>query len=752
MELRSVSSFEKYADHIGPDDVAKREKVTVLAARNGYECAQVLVFAKQALSYDVKVSNLIGDEGAVYAASNVTVYAEKYIYVDRNWQTNGLPTGNYPDALLPLEAAKEYDETRIEPGKNKGVWLEFFVPADQTPGVYRGTVTVEGDGAAQLPVELEVLALDIPDHTGVRTLFHTNYEHMCRYEKGDMAQMHERYIHYLLKHRICQTEFAHVGSTDEGIAKFAEKAAQLNALGFNTFSIPSVEEKMDGYSSFSGEYIEKYLFALAKKSLECGKDLVKLVAFYDWRIDEPFFVPYQPGRVQDSVERFAQSAKRASEKCAALPEFGSDFGRQLVKSVKNACHVITDYYEKPYCTPKGKLTRDGQPYQYDCEKVTLCPKFDGYDSPELAAPYENCQERWWYGCNTPNAPFVSYHIDDAVFSPRIIGDMMARYGIVGNLYWANNIYTEINTTGSPLFLDDPYQTAHRGSGANGEGAILYPGSIYGVDGPVGCIRLKQIREGNQDWDIWMQVQKHYIQQGASFWDVFDRQLSYLSQGTKIDSMDGDYGMVHRCLMYLAEAALSPLGLILQCQRSHNGVTYTLHTKKQCQVSLNGNPLRKENGKYSFYESYEAGKWSDLTICSSEKCWNIPIYKGKGMQIILHEVLFENNAVTADQGTVTLNPDDVRREITVTLENPGNIHIHLDEPVKSGEMLGFEIKTVEPCYCTVWADGYEKHRIKTIPRWNRIQIPTDAPDFQTNGIHICMENAGKVGIGAVYIRR
>ena len=75
---------------------------------------------------------------------------------------------------------------------------------------------------------------------------------------------------------------------------------------------------------------------------------------------------------------------------------------------------------------------------------------------------------------------------------------MARYGIVGNLYWANNIYTEINTTGKPLFLDDPYQTAHRGFGANGDGAILYPGSIYGVDGPVGCIRLKNIREGNQD--------------------------------------------------------------------------------------------------------------------------------------------------------------------------------------------------------------------------------------------------------------
>ena len=753
-ELRAVSSFTKYADNISADAISKQEKLAVLAARNGYECAQILIFPDQDTDYDVKISDLCSSDGTAYASDNVTAFAEKYIYVDRNWQTNGLPTGNYPDALLPMDAAKNHGQTHICAGSNKGIWLEFFIPADQKPGIYRGTVAVEANGLWEYPVELEVLDLLIPAHTGVRSLFHTNVQHMSRYEKGDMTAMYEKYLQYLLQHRICQTSFMISEGSDESVAKYAEKAAQLSKQGYNTFSIPSIEKEYNGYMTFSDEWLEKYLFALAQKSLECGIDLIKQVAFYDWRIDEPFGVKYKPGQEQESVERFSCCVEHVADRCSKLPEFESEFGKRIISSLRNTCHVITDYYERQHFPNRQKLDKNGEPYQYDCEKVTLCPKFDGYDTPELAAPYGSCQERWWYGCNAPNAPYVSYHIDDAAFSPRIIGGLMARYGIVGNLYWANNIYTEINTTGKPLFLDDPYQTAHRGFGANGDGAILYPGSIYGVDGPVGCIRLKNIREGNQDWELLNQAQQCYQASGASFWDVYDRQICYIADAAKIDSMSGDYGMIHQSLMRLSEAALSSLGLIVRCRKEDDGVYYTLHTRQECKVYVDGQAVAENDGAFCFRHLYEAGNWFELKLCTAGTTRIIPMHKGRGMKIILHEILFENGAVTVQQGAVTRNPDEIRREITVELDAPDTVHIRLEDTVTAGQELGIEVKTVEPCFCTVYADGYEqeKRRMKTIPRWNRIQIPTDTEGFRTNGINLCFEQPGKVGIGEVFIRR
>ena len=754
MKLCAVSSFEKYTNDVAFDAIPCSDKVSILAARNGYECAQILVFAQKPLRYSATISDLISEDGEVYRSSNVALYAEKYIYVDRNWQTNGLPTGNYPDALIPLDAAIEHGETEIDAGYNKGIWAEFFIPADQKPGIYRGTLTVCGDGAESVSVEIEILSLKIPTHTGIRSLFNTNVSHMEHYEKGDMKRMHSIYLEYLLKHRVCQTGFCYGLEPEKKLQGYTDRAAELYKKGYRTFNLPLVEEEVNGFVSFSDEVIESYLFALAEKSLETGDNLVKCAAFYDWRIDEPFGARFKPGRVQSAVEHFDSCLQRVSKKCAELPRFNNEFGRELVESLKTVAHVVTDYYERDYMTNYPKFDKDGNPYQYDCSKVTLCPKFDGYDTPRLAAPYENCQEKWWYGCNAPNAPYISYHIDDATFSPRLVGGIMARNGITGTLYWVNNYSQEINTTGKPLFLDDPYGTAHRGFGANGDGAIIYPGSVYNIEGPVGSIRLKNIREGHQDWEILNQTQSIYLNFGASFWDIYDRQKCYLADGSKIDSIHSDYHIFHQSVMRLCEAALDPLGLIIKCSSDASGVSYIVNAQQQCRLSVDGSDLARDGDSFYFHIPYQAGKWSVLKVITDNNEREIPLYCGKGMEITLHEALFEHNAVTASQGTVTRNPDEIRREITVEMDGPCTVHIQLDETVIEGQELGFELKTVDPCCCTVYADGYEayKRSVQTITRWNRIQIPTDISGFKTNGINVCFDEAKKIGIGEVFIRR
>ena len=749
--LCPATSFEKYADTEMPQ---KNGIVSVLAGKNGYECAQVLICTEEDVSFDVYISDLVDENGESYFANNIEIFAEKFIYLDRNWQTNGLPTGNYPDALIPIEKAKIYGENVVKANTNRGIWLELFIPKEQKAGVYTGTLTVQTGQTLSIPVRLEVLNIIIPDHTGAQSLFHTNYEHMAHYEKGDMPELYGKYLQYLLKHRICQTDFSLAGYDDAGIEQFCQDAADMCRQGYNTINIPSVDKVIDNYTTFDEKYITKYCVALAKKSLEVGIDLPARIAFYDWRIDEPFCCNYYPGQVESAVERFREATAQAAEICKADPAFDSVFGQQVAESVRNACHVITDYYERAYFPATPRPDRYGKHYSYPREKVTLCPKFDGYDTQDQIEQYEPCQKRWWYGCNTPGAPFVGYHIDDAVFSPRIIGGLQARYHVEGNLYWANNIYTEVNTTGQPLWLDDPYQTAHRGSGANGEGALLYPGSFYGVDGPIGCIRLKNIREGYQDFDVFRQVIDRYQALGSSFEAVYDRMTSSLRQGTKIDSIHGDYTLVHEALLRLSEAALSNLGLTLQAVLNEDSVCYILKTLQPCSVYVEGKRIAEDNGAFCISMPYLTDGWFLVKIRCDEVVREIPLFQGKGVDITINEVLFSKGAVTSNSGEVILNKDEVRREITVNLEKPGEIRVDLGSEVKQGETLGFEIRTTQPCYVTVYAEGYEqeKRRFMTIPRWNRIEIPTNTKDFLTHAVVVQFEEAGKYGFGAVYVHR
>ena len=259
---------------------------------------------------------------------------------------------------------------------------------------------------------------------------------------------------------------------------------------------------------------------MAEESLVCGIDLLSYAAFYDWLIDEPFLVKMPDGKVERHTENFGKAVQSAVDTLCADERFSSSLGCCVIASAEKLPHVVTDYCDRlpsvlHYVNVRQKRDKDGDPYHYDLKKVTLCPKFDGYDSSFLSAPYAENEEKWWYGCNAPSAPYIGYHMDDAPWSARYVSWLMARYGICGNLYWAVNYGSEVNTTGKPLYLDDPYGTAHRGLGANGDGVLLYPGKPYGLKEPVGCLRLTAIREGNADYE-WLKELREGLRGSRGF--------------------------------------------------------------------------------------------------------------------------------------------------------------------------------------------------------------------------------------------
>lgn len=91
-------------------------------------------------------------------------------------------------------------------------------------------------------------------------------------------------------------------------------------------------------------------------------------------------------------------------------------------------------------------------------------------------------------------PYPTYQIDDALISSRIVSWMQKDYGLAGNLYWETVFWTRYRDEvreKTDVYEGDPMHFP----GDNGDGYLVYPGDVYGIDGPVGSIRLESIRDG-----------------------------------------------------------------------------------------------------------------------------------------------------------------------------------------------------------------------------------------------------------------
>ena len=102
-----------------------------------------------------------------------------------------------------------------------------------------------------------------------------------------------------------------------------------------------------------------------------------------------------------------------------------------------------------------------------------------------------------------NPPY--WHIDQPVIAYRIPTWINRQYDITGLLYWTTSgWYDEHGPWLVPGFVhysqiaENHYEARYY----NGGGMLFYPGNEAGFDGPVTTIRLKNIREGLEDYEYF----------------------------------------------------------------------------------------------------------------------------------------------------------------------------------------------------------------------------------------------------------
>jgi hypothetical protein len=140
-----------------------------------------------------------------------------------------------------------------------------------------------------------------------------------------------------------------------------------------------------------------------------------------------------------------------------------------------------------------------------------CPLFGFIDEAAVNAVKANGDDVWSYTALCQKAP--PYHpnyetvkswvppfwqIDFPPITYRIATWVNRRYNITGLLYW------------STVYWGDPDRNPWNDPGFrgrfNGEGALFYPGNDAGIEGPIASIRLKNLRDGMEDYEYFKLIE------------------------------------------------------------------------------------------------------------------------------------------------------------------------------------------------------------------------------------------------------
>ena len=549
----------------------KMDSLKVSAGRYEYESAQIIMSATQDIaSYDLTISDLTlsGDSSVKYSADNIEVYNQHYINVTKVVEQSPLSTiGLYPDALIPFDAAKEYDENTAKAGSSQGIWVEFYVPEGQAAGTYTGTFTLSMDGWEEsVPVSLRVRDYDFASNYTARSEFAIDSSTMAYAELDSSQDMLDAYAEALLDYRLnpglLMIDYDSADPDDMKIyARKAFEFAQDERV--TTVFMPYVIDNGRGDTYLvldkTGDWMRSFIdVSLESYGTDEQLNLVAKTMFYFTFVDEPTMNPYlipranraqsDLAKIRDTVHAEYTEALEAGKDTLSEEEYA--FRKEVIDSVLNIRNVLTGPHDE----------------RFDDSIEVYCPQVDMYDSEQHREEYVNDVERWWYLAVGPHYPYPTYHIDDTnLLSARLLSWMQADYGVVGNLYWVADNYNAYSTE---EFLEDPYDNAMRyqsAGGANGDGFLFYPGNKYGVYGPIGTIRLQAIRDGLEEYEILTAIQNIYGEINAALAEAgsgivadFDKVYSLMSEnlysGTSVYTTQNNFDEAYELLGSLAELA------------------------------------------------------------------------------------------------------------------------------------------------------------------------------------------------------
>lgn len=562
-------------------------KVDLDMARAETETAQIVITANKPVgAYNLTVEDLKTDAGEVLAKSNIEVFAAMYVYVSYLYDSvRSYSKGYFPDAMLPIEKAVEYGENTVAENSNQSIYVSVTSAWNQPAGVYKGTFTLETDGKkTSVPVSVKVRDCTVSTKVTSKSIFSDSWTHHLG-ELDATQRMTDNYHKALLKYRLCPNFIVDDKNyTDADMDYLCEKVLEMYEYGtdeekfgkgsdrFTNFTLPlGFNNSSDGVKTAAVNMLTK----IAEMSCREGVDFVDRA--YIYTIDEP-----EANNNFNGQKAMHEMFLRVKNEIAAKIEgqrayykstynVTDEFVDKLVDSAKTLHNIVTQSYMD----------------KYDGFVDTWCPTFDSYDSLQAVEKYKKQNdERWWYGCIVPLAPYPTYHVSDILLSPRVASWLQSYNDITGNLYWATEQWAGYHILPGEgrayRFSDEYYTEAGPYDNVAGEGYLFRPGKKYGIDGPIPTIRIDAIRDGLEEYEMMEEIKTVYAAAGLaegkkwSAYPVFNELLAPLASGVQVGATSEGFAASRTTLLELFELAEKGVCLVDYNDDGNGKITYGLY--------------------------------------------------------------------------------------------------------------------------------------------------------------------------------
>ncbi len=666
--ITGVSFHEKVLQDIPMDeDVKKEGKIVLDVARAEVECAQIVLTPSEDVNFTVELDDLYSASGSKYSKENVELSIAMYskIVALTNGKVRNMPCpAMYPDGMLPYDRAVYYEYNRVKKDNNQSIYFDFTIPENQEVGLYTGNFKVIINGqTTSVPVSLNVRNLTVSTALLSKTRVGLDWAYFIgEYEYSQ--NMLEEYQKALIKYRVNAANLV-VDNNDSVL--FANTVKEMYEYGsneelwgsgadrFTCYALPVESNSANGLA----ESMKEKLTEIIKVCCEKKVDLVERAHIK--YVDEPSANGLDGADVKKKTDIYIEGKEIAktyfmNNKQMFVDYFDGTsseydvFMDEIIESIGNIHNLVTESYSEEYA---GAIE-------------TWVPFFNSYDTEAQVEKYkeEDPDERWWYGCNKPTAPYPSYEMDDFGYTPRILGWLQSYYGVTGNLYWGCDAYVSVTDGFMTEDIYDKTTTIFSNTlGFNGEGILFRPGKKFGVEGPIPTIRIVSVRDGEEDFELFESLKKIYssIENQAGVEcntnNIVKNKLDKITNGMKIFGDSNQFDSLRQEMLDLFEFGELGIAYINNQDDGLGNVKYEFIAPQGVDIQAEGTTQTVSNLNNG-YKKYEF----TVNLNNSE---------------ISNKVVFKT----------TVN----EREYTLTEKLPGKVAVH---NVSESELSGKNLSGVE----------------------------------------------------------
>jgi len=462
------------------------------------------------------------------------MFKEEQVFINHSSPRAEFPPGLYPDPLVPFINPVTGDSTiankkvkaidgeslripkysaypiNIYPGQPYILWVDVYVPEDMKAGIYEGTLKViaQEDISVTMPISLTVWDFTLPKVATHRT----HFGHFSLISKvwgidGESEQFRNTELQYceeLARHRInppiphsLLPEVSEDGSLIIDPDKHKELSKYIDKTNLLDFEVPRSKFMTNTSNSERPTPANQTDPIAIEKSKRYYREMYQYIKENGWEKRAYLYLIDEPNSVKD-YNQVINLAKVVNEAAPDLKKL-----------------VVEQTYKHEASWP------DLDPY------IDIwCPLFSFIDRNTINEKINNGDEVWSYSALVQPAPSYHplyeklknenppyWHIDQPTIMYRIPTWLNRQYNINGLLYWTtsgwyNDISPWIFPTLGPWESDDAETVAYDTRYFNGGGILFYPGLDAGFDGPVASIRLKNIREGLEDYEYFTILEKN----------------------------------------------------------------------------------------------------------------------------------------------------------------------------------------------------------------------------------------------------